>query len=231
MQQSNSQEIVKLFWTGGWDSTFRLVELSREKNTVQPIYIYGDGRPSASIELRTMNKIIDVMKQKDWVQATILPILFVNYNEIIPVENITASYLEMKKILPLGSQYEWLAWYAHVNPGIEIGITYSDSMVSRILRTDKGYCTIKETSKVSKYEIDLEKSSVNANLLFGSWYYPILFRTERDMLKQIHEWGCEDIMEMIWFCHRPIHGKPCGYCHPCQVKVLSDMAFLLPPQT
>jgi 7-cyano-7-deazaguanine synthase len=35
-------------------------------------------------------------------------------------------------------------------------------------------------------------------------------------------------MQNIWFCHTPIKGKPCGLCHPCDVKMESDMLFLLP---
>ena len=53
--------------------------------------------------------------------------------------------------------------------------------------------------------------------------------TEQEMLANIRAWGYEDIMAMIWFCHRPIHGKPCGMCHPCQQK-MQGMEFLLPEE-
>ena len=49
------------------------------------------------------------------------------------------------------------------------------------------------------------------------------------MLANIRAWGYEDIMAMIWFCHRPIHGKPCGMCRPCQQKMEGHMEHLLPP--
>lgn len=47
------------------------------------------------------------------------------------------------------------------------------------------------------------------------------------MLKIIRKWGYEDVMKHIWFCHAPINGKPCGFCHPCEVKMESSMEWLL----
>ncbi len=35
-------------------------------------------------------------------------------------------------------------------------------------------------------------------------------------------------MKNIWFCHTPFYGKPCGICHPCEVKIESGMEHLLP---
>lgn len=31
---------VNILWTGGWDSTYRMIELSRKELDVNPIYIY-----------------------------------------------------------------------------------------------------------------------------------------------------------------------------------------------
>ena len=29
----------------------------------------------------------------------------------------------------------------------------------------------------------------------------------------------EDIMNLTWFCHTPIDGKPCGKCNPCRYTI------------
>lgn len=42
---------ISILWTGGWDSTYRVVELSRQKVTIQPIYILDPKRESANYEL------------------------------------------------------------------------------------------------------------------------------------------------------------------------------------
>ena len=54
---SNAQTVIKLLWTGGWDSTYRLVELSRMDVTVQPIYGCDGKRDSMEIEKQTLEKI------------------------------------------------------------------------------------------------------------------------------------------------------------------------------
>lgn len=64
---------VYLFWTGGFDSTFRLCELLIDQNkVVQPIYIVdqsvdgipGGQRKSWKKEIETMDKIIDIIHHR-----------------------------------------------------------------------------------------------------------------------------------------------------------------------
>ena len=97
---------------------------------------------------------------------------------------------------------------------------------SHILTAIEQYCKLDIADNTCI--VNLAESTKEGNLVLGWFKYPIITRTELDMLKQIKEWGYEDIMQMIWFCHTPINGTPCGMCHPCEVKIKSDMAFLLP---
>ena len=50
------------------------------------------------------------------------------------------------------------------------------------------------------------------------------------MLRNIKEWGYDDVMRNIWFCYYPVNGKPCGRCRPCQQKMECGMDWLLPPE-
>lgn len=50
-------KIKYTFWTGGFDSTFRILQLSRENVTVQPIYIVDPGRISSDKEIAAINKL------------------------------------------------------------------------------------------------------------------------------------------------------------------------------
>ena len=52
------KKTVNLLWTSGWDSTYRLVELSRMDVRVQPIYVTGMGRPSEQRELQAQKEIL-----------------------------------------------------------------------------------------------------------------------------------------------------------------------------
>jgi len=39
--------------------------------------------------------------------------------------------------------------------------------------------------------------------------------------------GWLDIMELSWFCHTPIDGKPCGLCGPCDDAMNTGMEWHL----
>jgi hypothetical protein len=56
---------VQILWTGGWDSTFRLLQLLLElKLPVIPHYVIDDTRESAPIEIRTMERIRQALADK-----------------------------------------------------------------------------------------------------------------------------------------------------------------------
>lgn len=65
-------------------------------------------------------------------------------------------------------------------------------------------------------------------LVLGNFKFPIIDKTELEMKRNIEMWGYKEVMKNIWFCHTPFYGKPCGLCHPCEVKIQSGMEFLLP---
>src|SRR6478672_10747010 len=53
---------VNLFWTGGWDSTFRLLQLLLEHRLpVAPVYLIDDTRASTQFEFDTMDAIRDAL--------------------------------------------------------------------------------------------------------------------------------------------------------------------------
>lgn len=219
-------ERIKVLWTGGWDSTFRIVELSRRKVIIEPIYVIDDGRISVDYELKAMNNIIDVLMKKKKTLAKIEPITFINKKDIPENEDITKAYEIIRNITNLGSQHEWLARLAYVNPGLEIGTEAGSKEVSHIIHAIEDFGVLEFDGEIGY--LNKEKSTPEGVLVFGNLRFPIIKKTERDMLKLIREWKYEDVMENIWFCHAPLKGEPCGMCHPCQVKIESDMEFLLP---
>jgi NAD(P)-dependent dehydrogenase (short-subunit alcohol dehydrogenase family) len=36
------------------------------------------------------------------------------------------------------------------------------------------------------------------------------------------------LMDMTWFCHRPVNGKPCGACAPCVYTIEEGLAWRVP---
>ena len=111
---------MRIFWTGGWDSTYRLVELSRMNVTVEPVYCVDRGRVSLEIERAAMKKILKALHDKPETKAKILPIKEIDIEALPENKDITEAYNALCKSVRLGSQYEWLAKVAIDYPGIEI---------------------------------------------------------------------------------------------------------------
>lgn len=55
---------TSIFWTGGWDSTFRLLQLAERQINIKPIYIKDPARKSAEIEIARMTEILDHIKKR-----------------------------------------------------------------------------------------------------------------------------------------------------------------------
>jgi 7-cyano-7-deazaguanine synthase len=221
-----SNTTIHLLWTSGWDSTYRLVELSRMDVTVQPVYITGMERPSEPKELAAQREILKSLDGHADVIATILPVKYIKAADLPHDERIAAAYAEIMKKVALGIQYETLAQCAALYPGIEIG---SEGGLSQNLRmTEAINLHGKLIERDGVYVVDPENSDETAMLAFGNFTFSIIDKTERQMMESIREWDFEDVMSHIWFCHNPIDNVPCGICRACEVKMQSGLGFLLP---
>ncbi len=82
-------EKYEIFWTGGFDSTFRVVQLSRYPISIQPVYCTGvatDIRKSERYELRAIKQITQLLREKKETKAEILPLKVVHSKKNPPVE-------------------------------------------------------------------------------------------------------------------------------------------------
>ena len=219
-------EIRYILWTGGWDSTFRMAELSRQELTVQPVYVIDDGRKSAHKELEVMEDILQTLRKHPRTKAKLLDILSIPKQEIPADEAITAAFRAVRAQQSIGGQYDWLARLAAKYPGIELGVEkplgQGGGCNSLIARCGK------LTQENGIYRIDPVGSSREWVLLLGNFTFPIRGKTVEDMIEIIHQWGYEEIMKKIWFCNAPIQGRICGMCNPCRQKMEGGMDWLLP---
>lgn len=217
---------VYILWTGGWDSTYRMVELSMQPVIIHPIYIEDPGRNSKVYELKAMKEITDLLRKKKMTKAQIMPLIKISLSEIPENQEISNAYKILKNEVDMGSQHDWLARLAISYPMIELCIekTLGDHAPIKTAIEKMGKLTYVD----GRYVLDQTNSSQVLNLVLGNVSLPIFDKTEIDMVKNIKTWGYEDIMSHIWFCHAPINGKPCGLCNPCTTKMTSQMEFLLP---
>lgn len=216
---------INILWTGGWDSTFRMIELSLQEVIVQPIYCVTK-RNNRENEIEAMQKILQRIREKMLTKAKINDIKFIDIDALPANMEITAAYERISQNVTLGSQYRWLADVAVQYPMIEIGVEKPSGEYSGIvtaIQHEGDFVYNGET-----YVVDKAASSDDINLVFGNFSFPIINKTERDMLDIIKELHYEDVMKSIWFCHEPIAGNSCGFCRPCQQKMECEMSWLLP---
>ena len=217
---------IFILWTGGWDSTFRIIELSRREVEVQPIYVVDDARRSVSYEKKAIHDILELLKTKAETNADFLPVIYINKIDIPKNADITKAYQLFKDEADMGSQHDWLARLACQYPGMELCIEKALGDHAPIRKSIHRHGNLLNTG--DGYIVDKDTSSDELNLVLGNLKLPIFDKTELDMQRIIKEWGYEDVMSHIWFCHSPINGKPCGLCSPCTTKMTSKMEYLLP---
>ena len=224
MSKRNSN--VYILWTGGWDSTYRMVELSRQPVVIHPLYVEDPGRNSKVYELKAMQEITEILKTKEETKAEILPLKRILLSEIPENNEISKAYNFLKREVDMGSQHDWLARLALSYPMIELCIEKALGEHTPIKNAIERWGKLDYIQ--GRYILDQSQSSHVLNLVLGNISLPIFDKTELDMVKNIKSWGYEDVMNHIWFCHTPIKGKPCGLCNPCTTKMTSQMEFLLP---
>lgn len=227
---------INLLWTGGLDSTFRLVELSRENVEIQPYYIIDPNRKSTPQERKAMDQIYKLLKSKSQTKAILKNIRFIEINTIKPNKEITDSWKQFSDSHKLGCQYDFLARFAFQNNLIlEVGI--ENSCRSKAANTLKEYGNLQpdhydgNTNEwASFYRISDNCDSKECKIIFERLRFPKhLFSIDKiKEVKLLKEWGCEDILHKTWFCHKPIFGLPCGKCNPCKDALNEGLAWRVP---
>ena len=203
--------MTPLLWTGGWDSTFRLLSLLiSERREVQPYYILDDPRrrPAIAAEREAMRLIRQRLLQR-------YPEAAVRLADTIecPVTAIAADqeiFRYYERCLAsgfIGGQYEWLARYCrqHHIEGMELSIH----------RDDKARALLEGLIDARRDRLDEHFAGDGRYELFKSFRLPLFDLTKCEMRDAARQAGFADLMQLTWFCHRPRRGEPCGTCNPC----------------
>ena len=201
---------VDLFWTGGLDSTFRLIQLLKTTtHMVQPHYIVRH-EASTGVEIDTMIRIrrFTISKYPE-VRSRFLPTIYYNEDCIPTYKEIDEEIEEIRKITKVNEQYQILSRYCRKFNIEKIEVCYEQDLYPN-----------PEDICVSKY--------------FGN---SEVFKSFRNSLEKITKNGCykiartdswDDILKMTSFCRRPrIRIHACGTCGPCVDVVRNGMGFRL----
>lgn len=201
-----------VLWTGGWDSTYRILDLLHGTNcAVLPYYLIYLGRKSTLIELRTINTMMDRLAQ---FRGRLL-------NPIIRLADrykyATEPYAgQLKKILEthrIGTQYLCLAQFRDEQQRTDIELcaekhggawNYIHPFMSH---NDEGIFTVSP------------QAPKEMQGLLGGFHYPLFDMTKLDMEESAQSGGFRELLELSWFCHEPVGDEPCGTCPPCQSTI------------
>ena len=227
MKKSNKEK-VNILWTGGFDSTFRIIELSRENIIIHPIYLIDENRASTNYEINAMNKIMTLLKDKKETKALFDEIEYIKLEDIPKNKKIDESYRKLKKEFELGIQYSWIARLALIRPELELGLENVKKSKSGCNATIRKYGKIINTNDIHRLTLSKKDSSKELYDIFGNIRLPIKDKTEQEMKKIIDDLGYNDVIKEIWFCHTPINNRPCGLCHPCIVKYNAGFRDTIP---
>lgn len=231
---NDNSEPVNLFWTGGWDSTFRLLQLVLAQNrTVQPYYLIDPNRQSLRNEISARRKIIDrLFKQYPHTQELILPGIFHEVGDITPNEQVTAAYRLMRATKDVDFQYLWMSLFCHQWDihSMELCVEKRSGVVVPPRRLVFGSFLVPvEGSREER--MDKAFLSTEVDTLFGCFRFPVRGYTKQDMENEAQAGGWADYLFMTWFCHCPVRGiYPCGTCEPCVLAARKGYGKRIPWQ-
>jgi hypothetical protein len=224
----NTKTHVNILWTGGFDSSYRMIQLSKHDVTIQPYYVC-DNRRSEKFELNAISAITaDIQKHPDTI-CTILPLITFKVKDIEPDNETTDAFYRLQKHTAIGSQYDWLSRYAKSCSGLEICIEHTE--IGRAYNCIMKFGEVKKISNgtISYCIIDQEKSDRDLVKVFGVFRFPIplLELTKSEILQEYKKLGFSESINKTWFCHTPARNNPCGVCNPCKAVIEEGLTFRL----
>lgn len=212
---ANEGRKINIFWTGGLDSTFRVVELSRYQCTIQPYYIMMEKRLSMHHELKAIETITRILRNDKRTKARLLdPILVEEYD--IPRDTETFdSWVRMMR--GKSWQYYLLAKYANqYHLEMEMGIQFSP-IGSIAMFIDEALLISHPDSNYNVKIIDKTRASKDTLTVFGNFCFPesLYHKNKSEEINILRQEGYGEIVKHVWFCFDPLWGYPCGHCSPC----------------
>ncbi len=214
--------IVKIFWTGGWDSTFRVLYLAIvEKRKIQPYYIQGlhtKSQENSAMDL-IKKEMIEIFPET---KGLIKPTIFIAAEDIAADEEIKQSFIKLEEEHGLTPQYYYMARFAKEErlDDIELCMEYSPY--------NSYSCMLLDMIPDNSVRIDQKYSNTDIYQIYGYGSFPLLHMTKPDMGKIATKCKFIELLNRSWFCNFPINGQPCGICSSCMLIMTEKMYDRLP---
>lgn len=226
-------EPVYVFWTGGYDSTFRLAQLVIvEKRVVQPVYISDNNldnkenkntkRHNHIQEYNAMDQIKEnIFKAFPFTKSLILPTIDIkNVNIDEDIEDNMKKLHKQKKVRRPVCQYGGMAQVTRdLDKDIEICVeNATGSMMNRTIK-DQLICN---KNDCNYYDKKIKKELIKKNnplKIFRRFVFSTIHLTKKDMHNISKKHKFDFILKDTWSCWYPRNGKPCGRCIMCHERL------------
>lgn len=225
---------VTLLWSGGWDGTFRLLQLATNDIIIQPIYIIDPKRVSTELEIRSMNKILEMMRGR--FLGEILDIQFIEKEWILENcadEGISKSFKHVREKFNIGIQYEWFALLAkYMGIEMESAVVHQyHGKVEEAIENEGMLVPIENDFLEGRMKVLPKNDITTVSTVFENLILPVITLSKKDEERISIENGWLDIMKLTWFCHTPINGESCGLCGPCDDAMNTGMEWRMPKKS
>ena len=223
--------IVHIFWTGGLDSTYRVVELSRKECVIQPHYIITSRR-TVENELKAISEITTILNSDKRTIAKLLPVETFPKTELEVYPDIQSAWDLLHELKDFKSQqYPLLTRYARQKKlKLEMGIQFSENG-SVVKVVDQSYL-IDCPDNDDVMMIDPEKGSHEwaSFTLFKDFLYPksLYHKTKAEEIEELKNWGYDKVLKKVWTCFNPVLGMPCGHCFACNSARKEGAGMMVP---
>lgn len=221
---------VNLLWTGGWDSSFRLLQLLLvHKRAVSPHYLSDSTRSSTRTELDAMERIRNHLFEKYPDTRRLLgPLRQFDVADLVPDGRTQEAFGRIAKETFIGSQYEWLARYC-VQQGIaplELSAGYRGGRIQKIVEP---FVRRDDSEGFATYRFGPEHRDTKEFAIFGGFSFPLFELNKLETAKIAEERGWLETLKLTSFCHKSRNGmEPCGYCNPCLYAVDEGFGWRIP---
>ena len=222
---------VDVLWTGGWDSTYRVLDLALvQGRPVRPHYLIDPARASTAAEIGAIRKIKERAERRG---ARIGRLRVTAIFDVPEDAEVTAAHRRLRTQGHLGGQYDWLSRYARslaTNEGPDVGRD-APALELSVHRDDKAEAFLRgHVVRESDGSWTLGPDAPpDLQSVFGPLRFPLLDLTKEGMAAAADEAGFADLLELTWFCFDPRGGQPCGVCLPCRYTNEEAMGRRLPP--
>ena len=225
----SSKTPIYVFWTGGYDSTFRICQLLiNQRKVVQPVYVSAiiDNEPhkktrrrNLKYEIKTMNIIRRKLYQKfPYTKNLLLPNITVKKINLDKDINIAMKNLHQLKLMrrPV-CQYGGLAQVTrNLNKDIEICVE-NEPKTSMMFRAVKGSLSCKKFNCFIKKNLPSNRKPLK---IFNRFIFSTITYSKQDMLRLSEKMKFKDILKLTWSCWYPKNGKPCRKCIMCKDRII-----------